>query len=956
MNRRAPRVHLTNITPLASLRVGPSGLLEEANDAATRLLGCSRAQLVDLDYLSLFEETESEAVRAVLTAAASGQMVSMEAAIRRADGTVAMARLSYLPAYGQPAGTVQVGVTPLVSLESGLVERAPIPIFIKDAHGRYVKVNATLASLLDLTPDQVEGKTDLELFPAHVAEQFQANDQRVLATGGSESVEEIVTLGEELRTHYVVKFPLLNRAGVPAAVAGISTDITHRKAVERQLAESQQRYRSLFVHNTDPVYSFDLQGNLVDNNPALEQLTGYTRGELVGQGYFRLYGGADRQRALDQRRAVAGGGTLTYDITINHKDGYPLFWTVTALPIVVDGAVTGVFCVAKDLTGRKWAEETLRFLAEAGAVLQSTLDVPVMMQKVAELAVTHLASLCLIFLASGEAEPDCVSGAAGDLADLASLEVLRGAILPGGTLADAFQRAVATGQHVAADISVLASDSEERGHMNRCFIAPMVARNRTLGALVFASMGKRRQYGADDTNMVMTLAGRAALAVDNARLYEQTRHKALHDALTGLPNREHFLRRLQAALTEGGSAAPALLFLDLDRFKIVNDSLGHDSGDQMLVQSAERLRRSVGTDGMVARFGGDEFTVLLERGRTPDVVMEVARRILREFEYPFRLGEQEAFVTTSIGIVINQASRDPGELLRMADIAMYQAKRAGKGRFALFAPSMDVAGVGLRLESELRRALERKEFVLHYQPVVDLGSGQVRAMEALVRWQHPVRGLVSPAEFIPLAEETGLILPLGDWILTEACRQARAWQEELGQMPFRVSVNLSARQIHEPALADTVAAVLRETGIEPAWLQLEITENVLVYDDDAIRKSLRRLKRLGVSLAIDDFGTGYSSLHYLKRLPTNTLKIDQSFISGLGNGPRDTALVEAMVSIARGLSLTLVAEGIETEDQAARLRTMGCPYGQGYLISRPLPPDGASQFLRSRVGMDSRSD
>jgi diguanylate cyclase (GGDEF)-like protein/PAS domain S-box-containing protein len=428
--------------------------------------------------------------------------------------------------------------------------------------------------------------------------------------------------------------------------------------------------------------------------------------------------------------------------------------------------------------------------------------------------------------------------------------------------------------------------------------------------------------------------------------------RALHDQLTGLPNRMLFMDRLEQALERSGRRGKfaAVLFLDLDRFKLVNDNLGHDHGDQLLIQVAERLRGCLRRVDTIARIGGDEFTVLLEDvGSTADAAL-VAERIIEAFRASFRIETQEIFVGTSIGIALG--GRDQGTtaqgLLRNADIAMYRAKANGRACFEVFRSSMRETVKGrLKMETELRRALDRGELRLHYQPQVDLRTGRIVGLEALVRWEHPERGLVPPGSFIPIAEETGLILPIGRWVLETACRQASVWRAdaEIG-LDLVMAVNLSPRQFRHPGLVQDVGQVLAESGLDASGLEVEITEGTAMGDADATVKTLEHLKGIGIRLAIDDFGTGYSSLSYLKRFPIDVLKVDRSFVAGLPANHGDAAIVRAIVGLSRALGLKAVAEGVETVDQLDELRRLGCDQGQGYLFGRPTPTEVADVALR----------
>ncbi|HET9444467.1 MAG TPA: EAL domain-containing protein [Acidimicrobiales bacterium] len=466
--------------------------------------------------------------------------------------------------------------------------------------------------------------------------------------------------------------------------------------------------------------------------------------------------------------------------------------------------------------------------------------------------------------------------------------------------------------------------------------------------------GRTRPICAGDGPPVRVV-GTVQDLTDRRRSEEAVNFQALHDSLTRLPNRTLFLDRLRHALVRRARhpAGLAVLFLDVDRFKWLNDSLGHAAGDELLVQVAERLRRALRPSDTVARFGGDEFVVLCE-GVTGEADAEgLAQRFAAAVASPMVVAEEETSVTVSIGIAFSPADGTddtPETLLRDADAAMYEAKDRGRDRHEIFSASTRRMAVARHeTANALRRGLDRGELVVHYQPVVDLVTGWVVGMEALVRWAHPERGLLPPCDFIALAEETGLIVPIGRHVLAEACRQVAAWQPLGGGEPIGVAVNLAARQLLAPDLCHDVEQALSTSGLDPSLLCLEITESVLLDDPRASAPVLEHLQALGVRLGVDDFGTGFSSLTYLKRFPVDVLKIDRSFVDGLGRDPEDRAIVASVVDLAHALGLTTVAEGVETEGQLAELRSIGCEQGQGYLWSRALPPEEACRWTADHV-------
>jgi len=460
-----------------------------------------------------------------------------------------------------------------------------------------------------------------------------------------------------------------------------------------------------------------------------------------------------------------------------------------------------------------------------------------------------------------------------------------------------------------------------------------------------------RDFSASDVDFVQSLANVLADALQRQSTEDEIRFQALHDPLTGLPNRVLFLDRIGHALArlDRRGSAMAVLFVDLDNFKLVNDSLGHQAGDELLCGVAPRLTHALRPSDTVARFGGDEFGVLLEDISGAREATQIAERIAAAFARPFLIGETDHFVTASTGIAVADGAGAQAEaLIRDADAAMYRAKQRGPARYELFDEVMRATAVGrMRVENELRRAIEREELRVHYQPIVALGDGSVMGVEALLRWEHPERGLVGPAEFIPVAEDSGLIEEIGGWVLDVACRQAVKWQAERPDAaPLAMSVNLSARQASQRELPVIVARVLESTGLQPSSLQLEITETMLLEEVDAPAGTLSALHALGVRLVLDDFGTGYSSLGYLKRLPLDGLKIDRSFVAGLASEEGDRAIVTAVLGMAAALSLGVTAEGVETAEQLAELEALGCRQAQGFYFACAVPAQEIGAILR----------
>lgn len=499
-------------------------------------------------------------------------------------------------------------------------------------------------------------------------------------------------------------------------------------------------------------------------------------------------------------------------------------------------------------------------------------------------------------------------------------------------------------------LSIAEQEVLSKCQIQSLLLVPLRLDDQFWGYLGLADCSQERYWSRHEESTLLTMAA----SMSGARLRQQVvakiRHQALHDTLTGLPNRQLFDEILSKVLPNANRIGESLavMFLDLDRFKTINDSLGHTIGDELLKNVAQRLRESLRGGDTVARWGGDEFTILLPRIIDIEEVSQVAKRILQALESPFHLNGHELYISASLGIALfNEDSPDTETLIQHADAALYQAKEEGRNNYQFYTASLGAKSPNiLTLEKSLRHALERNELVVYYQPRVNIITGKITGMEALLRWQHPEMGLVSPSLFISLAEESGLIVPIGEWVLQTACQQNKIWQEE-GLPPLTMAVNLSPKQFRQPKLVETVEMILQQTGLEPHFLELEITESTAIEDLDFTRKVLQKLEQMGVHLSIDDFGTGHSSLSRLQLLPLHNLKIDSSFIKNLTTDIKVAHIVKAIVSLGRSLGLRLTAEGVETEEELDFLKSINCEDVQGFLFYRPLPAQKATEILKA---------
>ena len=876
----------------------------EVNEAAIRQYGYSRDEFLSMRISDIRPPEDIARLNAVVAGERNGLDRGSWRHVRKNGDVIDVEIHAHAVSFAGRAAALVVAqdITARLRAEEALREEqartavvlnnVPVTIYSVDRDGVFAFAGGRGLAAMGVEPGEVVGFSVAQVYDGYP--ESLANVQRALA-GETVHTREVIR-GRTLQVSHV---PLFDDAGRPNGLTGIALDVTDRLAAESALREAQEQLRTIVGNVPMLLFKLNQQGEFTmvarGNSITLPPTADHGQHAVVGRSAFDAY--ASHPDALDLLSRTLAGEAAEGLVNL---DG--VIWDIRAVPVRrADGTLDGATGVALDVTARRAAEEALR---EARAQLQTLVDnVPLVLFRLDRYGVFTLSEgqgLALLGLASGS--------------------------LVGRAIDDVYR-------HFPVALSQVRS----------ALAGETIEATIEVGAAVF---DVRFVPERDASGEVCGVSGVALDATARRRIEDELAHQAYHDALTGLPNRALFLNRLDQALLQADRRREVvgLLFLDLDQFKVVNDSLGHSAGDALLVEAAARIAACVRPNDLVARLGGDEFTVVLTGVETSEAAREVGERVLTAFQAPFVVYGHEVFVTPSIGVAC--ANGSAADLLRRADVALYQAKAAGRACVVMFDEQMDErARERLSLETDLHRAIERGELRLFYQPEVALMSGAVVGVEALVRWQHPERGLIPPNEFIPLSEETGLILPLGRWVLGEACRQGAAWLAEQPDRPLTVAVNLSARQLMEPDLAEQVAAALEASGFPAASLELELTESMVMGDVDGALRTLQALKLLGVRLAMDDFGTGYSSLSYLARLPVDTLKIDQSFVRRLHSDSGTAAIVEATVGLAHALGMSITAEGIETPEDLARLRALRCERGQGYYFCRPAPAEALRALL-----------
>ena len=785
--------------------------------------------------------------------------------------------------------------------------------------GRIAFANVRFAEMLGYTPEELDGMPARELIAeadrAQVMVQIGAQ-----AEGVSGDIHSAFRARRKDGTNLPVQVYGNHGTfhGKPAAI-GLFLDLTERKRLEARARAADDRYRAIFENAVEGIYQSRVDGGFVRANPAMARIFGFASPRemtsLSAQDTHQFY--VEPKRWQEFRNLVAKEGAITgFESEVRRRDGSVIWISENARAMRdKEGILTGFEGTVVEITARKQAEAALRKSEE-------------------RYALAALGANDALWDWDVPADRFYVSDRWAEMIGFDPADI-------GNKPSDWMTRV-----HPDDRRRLLLQISEHFKGATRHLEIEYRLQHRS-GA--FRWMLMRGVSVRNDAGEVVRLAGSQSDITARKHAEDQLRHDALHDALTGLPNRALFMDRLGQALARmrGRKGSDfSVLFIDLDRFKVVNDSLGHMAGDELLVTTAHRLLRCVRPEDTVARLGGDEFTVLIEDVPDGAEAGRVAERIQKELSAPLTLSGQEVVSTPSIGIAHGKPDYTSAEeILRDADLAMYRAKSRGRAGHAEFDPAMHKSAVALlQLESELRRAVERRELAVRYQPVVSLKTGAIAGFEALVHWNHPLRGLLRPLEFVPLAEETGLVVQIGEWVLREACRQTREWQQRY-PLALTVGVNLSARQFLNVDVVDTVARALADSGLPPHNLRLELTESMLMDNAPKAAQVLAELRGLGVSLDLDDFGTGYSSLSYLHHFRLDTLKIDRSFVARGTEAGGNWEIVTAIVNLARGLRLTLIAEGVENDAQLEELRRLGCEYGQGYLFGKPLAAQEMEELL-----------
>jgi len=1056
-----------------------SGAIENANAAASRFYGYSIECLrgMSIDRINMLSPAEISAQR---SRAARQECSYFVFPHRLASGEIRTVEVHASPFAASDRFLLlsivhDITASKLAEAElcrnqqllRAIIDNSTAVIFVKDLEGRYLLTNRRYGELFQVSDEAMRGRTDHDLLPPEVAEAVLAADRQVLASGSAQEFEEVIPQGDGLHTWLALKFPLRDASGQPYAVCGIATDITERKRSEaqvralnqnleqrvseraaelhvkdEQLREALALNENILMSSAAGFLAYRQDGQCVLANPAVSELVGGTRQQLLAQNFRQIASWRQSGLLAAAERVLASGAREEIETRISSTFGREI-WVQGQFSRFANRGEPHLLLMLHDITQQRMAAEALaererefRSLADnvPDNVIRYDLEGRALYLNRTLERTLGLSAGELLGKKAREAAPDgrydalndavLQVGATGESTDFE--QIVPG---PDGTLRYHSIRIVAELGPDGTPVSVLAVGRDltaQKEAEEELRLAASVFHNSAEGVLVTDAAGiivsvnpafaeitgyaesevlgqkpsllrsdrqeaefyramwkalieegcwqgeiwNRKKSGEAylewlTINRIDDHAGTPVRYVsvfhditELRRKDERIHHLAFHDALTGLPNRTLMHDRLQQALERARreNTRLSVTFIDLDRFKSVNDALGHDIGDLLLQEVARRIKHRLRAADTVARLGGDEFVVLMEELKEAGHCASLAQELIAEIARPMQLRGHAVEIGASMGMAFfPEDGGDPLELMKCADMAMYAAKAAGRNTYRFFQQDMlDRTAQRLTLEMELRRAIANHDLELHYQPQVAMATGKPAGVEALVRWRHPLRGLLPPGEFIPLAEESGLIVELGTWVLDEACRQAAAWRA--AGHGIKVAVNVSARELDTGDLVDRIAKLIARHGIVPADLEIELTESTVMANPENVAGVFARLRQLGVGVAVDDFGTGYSSLAYLRRLPIDVLKIDRSFVMDADRNEEDAQIVKTILALGQALKLTVVAEGIETGGQAELLQSLGCDIAQGYFFSRPLPARELEDWLATADGVCVAAD
>lgn len=979
---------LVGNAPVAMFRATASGKLLSVNTEFARMWGSTSPEAMVRDLTNLEQGLYADpSTRAQLLRELDerGLVDNREVALKQRNGTPFWGLISFRRVEDENGELQHTGylldITPLKHAQDQLrftkrrlediVDFMPDALFVLDAHRRVIAWNKAMERLTGVLAKDMLGQGNYaysvpffgerapmlcdRIFVPDLPLRFEA---KVLYRHGTSLVAEgFFSSLREGRGAYIwsAASPLLDDDGQLTGAIQVLRDVSDRREQLAALEDSEQRYQLAVSATNDGIWEWNITTKQIYYSPRCREILGIPDGttpERLMAHMPEVLHPADRLRVISECTAVAAGKNdkLVTDFRIRHTDG-TWRWVQGSGTVLRNaiGRIARVAGAVSDITERKQSEAINSILFQISNAVNATRDLDELFQSIHHTLREHIAA-DNFFIALHDRKLDRLDFPYFADEQDPGLPVIQHV----STLAPEIPSIMV----LRSGKSVLLTGDEiaRRPHIGtRCAIwlgTPLRIRGEVIGLMTVQDYHDTMAFSERDRDLLISVADQVALAIERKRNEEQLTHLALHDGLTGLPNRVLLNDRIDKAIQRmqrTPAAQFAVLMLDLDRFKVINDTHGHDIGDKLLQELARRILPTVRANDTVARLGGDEFALLLEDVASPREVITVVRRIQKAIVRPMRIGNKLIRTAASIGIILRpQGYVASGELLRDADIAMYQAKAQGKGSFRVFNKTMHRRTMeSMSLENELSLALRRRQLYLDYQPIFSCADMRLRGFEALVRWRHPVHGLVSPSRFIPIAEETGIIQQLGQWVLENAIADLAQWRKNMTEAQnLRVAVNLSARQTAQANLASMVDDLLREADLPPSALQLEITETALMHEPNIALQRISALRKLGIAIGIDDFGTGYSSLSYLQRFPVDILKVDRSFVSPEdGEQEENREIVRAVVALAQSLSLQVVAEGVETHEQLAFIRSLGCDGVQGFLLARPLRHEDIPGFI-----------